>query len=464
MSEQKRDSSNESLPGIHGVAAPQPIARGHQTCAQSAEPPFPSETDDIIDLPSLFLRMSIHYHDLHVPVDADLAPLIDELGKATLKLRTMRYILITLVTIFFLATAPLVLVFGFRAALAAQPTVASALSQKQYLNHHPEIAVAAGLACFAAVFYAFLWPSLRFQHFRLGKFPKTGSWTPSINRVDWRFVVYVALVNYFAMGVGLSYLSSYTVLSDAVTRGMLTLWIFLPLMPMSLLPTLLLMLIAILISASYDDLFTHAPQGALLLHHLRLLDTLKAVSTPAQLTSDLRRDLTGQIAALGSEFANLYKRGSQQQPSTAWASQRMELVGENVLILASWIAFPKPDTIAHVKSRIVASTNNLAAGTYDMLPSQVVGEDAGLLREVRRTSHLRRIGALAALFALVSGPLVIFVAAVSRMRVNIPSPLQTPAVIAYSAWIVFCLVGYLDRLTPEAKTLMLDVIRLVFRR
>ena len=142
----------------------------------------------------------------------------------------------------------------------------------------------------------------------------------------------------------------------------------------------------------------------------------------------------------------------------------MRQSADHFLALSSWVAIPKDDTLPELKRKVVFYANNVGAGTYDSLPAADEGEPVGLLRGSPPASIWRQASSLLGLFLLVSAPIALYAGLVAYFRVEIPPGLNPAVIVVYSGWVVLCLFVHIERLAPDAKTTMLEVIRLVFRR
>lgn len=430
--------------------------------AESREEPT-KQGPDSYDLPALFESLRGYYPDLTNPPDSSLASLQEELRQVRSKELTVEYISVTSTALVFIVTFGLIATQGFRAAVAFQADTSRLLRLPEYLTSHPEIAAVALLAGTGAVLYSLvmhqLWADRLHVAFRQNQFTRYNQ----VRRTNWRFILYAMTVNYLAGWVTLLFLNSYT-LDSAVARWFTIVWLYLPVLAAAIVPSFVVLFCLGSVTSKRRDRYREGSQAAVLRQLLLLLRQLKDVHSPSEVSSVLRQDLMSRVGSTARMLRTLSGRGGPRDGSSVWSEQRMNRAGDNFLTLASWIAFPKSDTYAEAKRRLVEYSNIVAEGRYDALPSDEVTAETGILAQGVQATQWQRVTGLAGLLLLLSSPLVLFAALVSFMHWELPAAVHTATAVAYSAWIVICLLSYMDKLAPEAKTMMLDLIRLVFGR
>ena len=76
----------------------------------------------------------------------------------------------------------------------------------------------------------------------------------------------------------------------------------------------------------------------------------------------------------------------------------------------------------------------------------------------------RQVGGLLGLFLLVALPLAVYAELVTHFHIAIPANLNPTAGVIYSGWVALCLIAHIDRVAPDAKAALLDVIKVVLKR
>ena len=423
----------------------------------------PDKNPRDLDLNGLFQRLAVAYSDLSCPSETALMPLNSELERVRRKTNTLRYIAVTAVAVSVFGFFPVLLVGGFRLVRSIQPAVEHLLRQRSYLDSHPEMSFAAALACFSASFYTLILHQRLTRRFAR-RFLRLGLWTPSdIDRTGLPFILYTAFLNYAVLGVGLLFLCSYSAAGSPWTSWAVTAWMCVPLPVTSLAPSALLMFVFVSLYSrldSYDD----APQAVLLRELLLLLDYLQDTTNSGNVSSERRRTIIRRIGKIADMLRGLCSTKGTPYTSVVGVYRRIGQAADHFLALSSCVAFPREDTLPELKRNVVTYANIVAAGTYDALPMSEGSESEGLTRGSHRMATWRQVGGLLALFLLVALPLAAYAELVTHFHVEMPASLNPPAAVVYSGWVALCLLAYIDKLAPDAKAALIDVIKLVFRR
>ncbi len=413
---------------------------------------------DTHDLAALLESLRSHYPELISPSAVDLSALVLELAQARRRRLTLEYFVVTTTAVVFVVTAPLIAGRCLRAAVAAQPYISNLLSQRAYLTRHPETALAAFLGAFGILYYTLVMP----WEWRPSRFLDPLRLFAGIELRGWPFVLYATAMNYLAGWAVLLYLNSYA--DGALQRWATTVWLFLPAFAASAAPAFLVVLCLTSVIHERLELYRDAPQAAVLRQLLLLLRSLKGISNPSQLSSAAREDFVWRIIDAARMLGGLCDRGGAQHGPSHQRSQRMRRVGGNFLTLATWVAFPRSDTFVELGRRLVQYTNIMAKGTYDELPVSDVDDSLRVMPAAMGPKQWRRALDFGLLFLLLSSPLAVFAAALSYFHWELPPGAHTVILVAYSAWVALSLLSYMDKLAPESKAVLIDLIRILGRK
>ncbi|MGA9059582.1 MAG: hypothetical protein WB763_24085 [Terriglobia bacterium] len=416
-----------------------------------------------LDLNGLFQRLTVAYSDLSSPPKTALEHLNSELERARRKEDTLIYIAAISAAVSVFAIFPVLLVGGFRLVRSVEPAVEHLLRQRNYLVSHPEMGFAAAAASFSASFYTLVLHQRLARHLA-GRFPRLGLWTPrDIDRTGLPFIFLAVLLNYAALGVGLLFLCSYSAPGTPWTTWAVTAWMCVPLPVTSLVPSYLLMFVFTYPHIRYE-LYDDAPQATLLRELLLLLDYLQDIADSGSVSSERRRTIMRRIGRIADMLRRLCSTKGTRHTSVVGVYRRIGQAADHFLALSSCVAFPREDTLPELKRNVVTYANIVAGGTYDALPTSEAGESEGLTKGSHRMAMWRRAGGLLGLFLVVALPLAVYAELVTHFRVEIPANLDPTAGVVYSGWVALCLLAYIDKLAPDAKAALIDVIKLVFRR
>ena len=286
----------------------------------------------------------------------------------------------------------------------------------------------------------------------------------NIRRSSLRFAIFTICANYLSVFLVLTVaLWSYPH-SASLFDWLLGIWLWFGVTASAfLIPIALTVLLALVLSSS-DEMFRRAPQAVVVHRLLRTLEILSTINAPYELTSKKRDRLIRDIVQSADQMARMYQPAGFLSDAGNWAVRRMRLASDSVFIVASWLAFPRSDTVTAAGQQLAIVTRSLIQGTYDNLPDRVLGEAQGLIRESQRTHAMRRIAPLVALFVMICAPLICYIFLLSRGLFLLHKESLSVLVVIFSAWVVMCVVIYIDRLPPDSLTTLLDIIKIVFKR
>ena len=285
----------------------------------------PDKGPQDLDLNGLFQHLTAAYSDLSCPSETALMPLNYELERARRKSETLLYIAATASAVSFFTTFPVLLVRGFRLLRSVQPAFEHLLRQRSYLDSHPEMRFAAGLALASSILYTLVMHQRFYKRFmrRVGaSLPFLSRTLPDIGRTGAPFMLYAALLNYAALGVGLLFLCSYLAPGSPWTTWTVTAWMCIPLPVISLVPSLLLMFVFTYPYSRYD-LYDDAPQAALLRELLLLLDYLQDIADAGDVSSERRRTIMRRIGRIADMLRRLCSTKGTPDTSLVGVNRRI---------------------------------------------------------------------------------------------------------------------------------------------
>jgi len=416
-----------------------------------------------LSLGELFAEVSGNYPGLKIPDDAMLKKLDESSIQEERNSDTGIYIGAMITAVILVLSFPIFMSWGYEALKLQESILFSYLDQGAYLKRHPGVLI--GLCAFScsAVVYAFLLyrgssfvVSIRFLSFLDEAMPR-------INSTGWKFRLYQLLMTYLAAGVAIFLLHSLYVEVRPYTQIAAYGWLLLLMVPLSICPSILLMVMySILVLRRGES--REAIYLAVVRKILLLLVIFKDISDPHLLSIKERMKAVGYIEKVAKLLRQLSLEVKTDSKVGRWTQARMDRIADNFLALGAWVYFPKADSVALLKDRLVNYLNILLSGVWDDLPAKNVDETFPFLLLSAKRSYLKRLGGLIWLLVLVTLPLLIYTGTVIMTSWSIPTSLQTPAAIAYSAWVGTCLLAHLDELAPEAKGTLMDVLKFVSRR
>jgi hypothetical protein len=415
------------------------------------------------ELRSLVREITDNYPDLKAPSEGELKYLEAALERVRGDRDTTTYIVATVAAVFLLLSFPMLAVWGYKLATSVQVAILPYLNQGDFLRVQLGVSTGLVLAASGAFLYALVMHiSVLFAIPRRYFRSLTAPWD-AMAKNNFRFRLYQVAMVYFALAIAILYVHSFAPELQTYSAFAARIWIFLPGLVLSIFPTIVLILLFVVafIRERSDVDSTHA---AVLREVLLLLQMLKNASHPRQLVMSTRIEALKRISKASSMFRRLYAESGTRNRVALWAQTKMSSVADSFLVLGTWILFPREDSILCLRQRLVVYANLLIAGNLNDLPVDAEPESLPFVRESRRRGYLHRLGSLMWLLLLVILPLLTYLAVCLWVGHTLPDPLQTPAAIAYSAWVGACLLAHIEDLAPEAKNTLIDVVKLILRR
>ena len=417
---------------------------------------------------SLLHRVRPLYPELERVSDEDARPLAEEWEEANRLENTTTFILASILSALSVGFLFWAVMAGFRWSLE-HGLVLQALIKGIYLNsstgylRFAVFSFALGLIIYFLIIH---WPFMNgiFLFFKGPVMGRERMRILNIRRSSLRFAIFTICANYLSVFLILTVaLWSYPH-SASLFDWLLGIWLWFGVTASAfLIPIALTVLLALVLSSS-DEMFRCAPQAVVVHRLLRTLETLSAINAPYELTSKKRDRLIRDIVQSADQMARMYQPAGLLSDAGNWAVRRMRLASDSVFIVASWLAFPRSDTVTAAGQQLAIVTRSLIQGTYDNLPDRVLGEAQGLIRESQRTHAMRRIAPLVALFMMICAPLICYIFLLSRGLFLLHKESLPVLIVIFSAWVVMCVVIYIDRLPPDSRTTLLDIIKIVFKR
>lgn len=418
----------------------------------------------------LFAEISQSYPDLNVPSETEL----NELEEAYIRVKegqdTRSYIAATSTAVLLILTFPILLVWGYHAITSLQISLLPYIDQRAYLNSNKLLSGVLGMVSLSMINYGLLfhkdisnWPLLRLLPSFIRQHLNFKVILPHLKSEGWRFRLYQVLMTYIGLGIATFLIynaANATVQSYAAFA--VRAWLLLPVVPLSASPIILLMLLFVIFSRENES--QEAILVAIRRNILLLLKIFKDISKPNHISTQDRLKAIDRIEKTAALFSRLYTDEHSSTKVGLWSQARMSRVSDNFLALSAWVSFPRSDSVASLKKQLVNYANVVSSGTFDDLPSKKVDETFPFLTVSRKRGYLRRLGSLLWLLILVTLPLLVYVGFAITSNWTIPKPLQTPAVISYSAWVAACLFAHIEELAPEAKTTLIDILKLILRK
>jgi hypothetical protein len=399
-------------------------------------------------------------HDALAKLGSDsINRLSKEAEIAERRARTAEYIIVTFLALLSLIILPTAAAHGGRLASDWHAKIVHSQFPLTFFTKHVEIQITALLVGGGVFVYLFLFPS------RLGK-PLVPKELFDIDRRRVGFIIYGAALIYFVLLVGSILLdqSHIPVIDRPLSWLSVSLLFIPPALVFGLTPCAILLVLFAVTFHRRSSPYGYAPQAIIVRNLFQLLQQIEDIKNISSLSERVRGDIMGLIGHIGFEIEHMFTQIRSENPSARWAERQMRIAALNFLTIRSRFAFPRADTIDDVKSTIVNYISIFVTGEYESLARKELTEPDGILTKPPRARGLRRVLHFVWLFIYIVTPLLVYALVTTVYGIQLPAPAQSFLGILYSAWVGLGLFLFIDRVAPDAKGLLGDVMAMLLRK
>ena len=403
---------------------------------------------------SLYDELSKFYQNLQLPTPSELERFQTDLSIARRKKRIRFCIIISLLTIFFFLTVPLMLHSILNLAKAAQNSIF--LNSFRFLKEYPSYEIGLFLSLTVAIFLSIYLNNVIDEV----KNEKNKNFFYKVNQKSSTATIFKFILFYFIIiAISFIYRGEFnpTVFTHAVR-----LYIFVPLFMISLVPYYFVFYKTTILF-SYEDKHPTSIYALILFKLLILLYMLRNMHHPRDLNMSEKNNAIIQIKTISKLFYCFFANERSNESVSVWSNEKMAEIADNFLSLSTWIITPMNDTINSLKMRLVYYVNVLIKGTLHEFSNDSNSDKPVLKYFVRGPSEWQSIGNLIWLLILIISPLIIYVAFALFVKIEIPNSLHTPIAIAYSTWIAVVSFRQLESSSVESKMALIDIIKSTFK-
>jgi hypothetical protein len=108
--------------------------------------------------------------------------------------------------------------------------------------------------------------------------------------------------------------------------------------------------------------------------------------------------------------------------------------------------------------------NIFLSGNLYNLPREQLNEQSGLLFLQQRLRGFRRLASFFAFAFYMAFPPIVLIFLLSAFQIVIHPVLQSAISIFYVIWIVLGIFLFVEKLSPDAKSFLIDLIKIIARR
>jgi len=121
------------------------------------------------------------------------------------------------------------------------------------------------------------------------------------------------------------------------------------------------------------------------------------------------------------------------------------------------------NSIEDIESKVILYTNSFLDNNYENLP-ELVNKESPLIERKEMISNVNSFFSFSILLLYTLFPISIILLFKQYFNINIPEIIQPTISILYIAWITLGLITYFNRLAPDAKKVVIELLGIIFRR
>ena len=208
-----------------------------------------------------------------------------------------------------------------------------------------------------------------------------------------------------------------------------------------------------------DNKSKYITPSTIALELLRLLDRADSIKNPSVLVHYERKEITQSVNRISKFIKYLYRYNTFVDSATQWSAVEMDKAADNFLSLASWIYFPQSTTIECFKEKICIYLNIVLTGNYHELPREPIERLSGLTSFQEKVKGFRKFLMFLYLGGYMALPVIILIVFIVLTRIEVPALAQSALGIIYVVWIILGLFTFSDRLNPDFKEYLKDILK-----
>lgn len=371
--------------------------------------------------------------------------------------------------LFFFASAPFLASAHYQFAMSFAPAMAGGVPSKAFLESEPHIMLSLWM----------LFVTIPFYLFGLDKFSRTflrilpGGQSArvlrsmEIDRMTLRFWLCAGLLLMGWLAVPLLYVTAYGAVSQSVAVRLFMAYLLLPIPVTILAPTLGLIVVLALLSASLSAKPTNSQidqiPGAIVCKLILLLDSVRQPNPMLPADNSKRRKVAADIRQIAALVRDLRGPWSEAHSVDRFTRFRFEQAAQSILSLRLAAILPDSKSQRSLEVRIVSLANTFLSGNLRDLPT-VEFETVKDINSSRHVSLLKTITMLLGLGAFLALPLVGWALVVHLMRPTVDETVRPLLPILYSIWCVVGVLSTAEKLAPDARTMVTDVMKILLSR
>jgi hypothetical protein len=195
---------------------------------------------------------------------------------------------------------------------------------------------------------------------------------------------------------------------------------------------------------------------------LEILEKLDKVSDLRLMGAKERDEVTRTIVVGAKRLRRFY--AYERNAAGDWACSQMQTASQNLTALAASVYLPQEGTLPTLKGKLIRYLNVLLSRHLHDLPKVDLDVPEGLVFRERALTGWRRFTVHAGIAMYLMLPVVAFALLVNVYQLHLAGLSQTLFGLLYLAWVIVGFFSFSEIVSPEARALFADTIKVFLGR
>lgn len=386
--------------------------------------------------------------------------------------RTRRIIAAITIALFFFSYTPSLLKMFFDFAKIAEIQLANILDIRDFLRFHQEVYISLLFLSVAIPLYTLVLPWMSLEQLKIFILsPKTftkkfqlpkrrGSPLVNLKKKNLTFIIYTVTLYYFAFWglIALGYSNNF--ISRDFMRPITIVWLMISALPFSILPAVILfaLLISILAYIEFKRERSVKPE-LIIIEMLKLIKQVDEANNNTYISLQDRKLIADTINSVSGLIRRIYFRENSPNPIDDWANEKMNKVAVSFQSLGAKVLMPKENNLSNILSDIIPYLNAFLKVNYFDFPQET--HDNLITSNITQKHSHSVILNFIFLTIYMTMPVIVVGILTDLFDLEIIPVIQTLLSILYAAWIIFGALYFSEKLRPDFRSWLIDILRAI---
>ena len=409
----------------------------------------------------LYNSVKKHHPSIITLNDNAIQKIETDLNRSKVIYNTNTYILAMLSALFFIATYPYLIFKAYSYVIFLQVQLSDILSQRQFIDNHLEVSISAVFLFIGTITYTIMLPNKKFQKsiepikFKMMNLDKIG--TLDTGRPV--FTAFCLIMIYMVLIIPLLYFYSYELVPKIVLDVITTVWLMAPMLLFAAFPTILVVFVMTLIFIRRVRRASEKVPTAIIDGLVSLIYKLDNIDKVKLSDKNLKICLVESIMGVSNLMRRIYQKPTFNDPVSQWSMEQMEKVADNFMLLATWVNYPKSDTLDTLRDRLCIYLNIFLSGHYQELRH----EDKDYFKDVvlaePKKYGVQKFMIFISFAIYLALPIIVIIIFVTLLKFDIQPFIQSLLTILYIIWCALGIISFTENLSHDTKDFLRDVLK-----